>query len=92
MPLLESSAHWEGEQPGLPRLRPRCLPPSSEELLGRGGLRPFFPRHVQLSRDPQFPGRKQGRVPGAQRASWRRGGRLRDLAALSKGSPLTQPR
>lgn len=86
MQLLESSGHWERGEPGLQRPRTRCLPPSLEGLLGRGGLTPFLPKHVQLSRDPQFPGCKQGRVPGAPCASWLRGGRLRDLAALSKGS------
>lgn len=67
MQLLESSAYWEREQPGLQSSRPYCLLPSLEGLLGRGGLRLFLPRHVQLSQDPQFPGCKQGHVPGAQR-------------------------
>lgn len=52
---------------GLQRPGLCCLLQTLEGLLGAIGLRPFLPRYVQLSQNPQFPGRKQGRVPGAQR-------------------------
>lgn len=65
MQLLESSAHWEGEQPGLPRLRPRCLPPSSEGLLGRGGLRPFFSWARAAKPRPTISRMQAGTRPGS---------------------------
>lgn len=65
MQLLESSSLGKRQEPGRLTPRLRYLPPSLEELLGRGGLRPFLPGHVQPSLDPQFPRRKQGLASSA---------------------------
>lgn len=56
-----------GERPevGLQRRRLCCPLLGLEGLLGGSGFRTFLPRHVQLSPDPQFPGGKQGHLPGA---------------------------